>query len=71
MSSWAESIWIIQKIKSALGTQTSAINSLGTTIKGSTSTSVTLSDAIDKISQLDNVVYLQINPAEGTTTTSS
>lgn len=71
MSSWPESIWIIRKIKSLLDNQTSSIStpieasigSLGTSITGTTS-SVTLSDAIDMLASLDNTVFLQIDPAE-------
>lgn len=71
MSSWAESIWVIKKIKSLLDNQTSSIStpietsigSLGTSIIGTTS-SVTLSDAIDMLASLDNATFLQIDPAE-------
>lgn len=73
MSSWAESIWVIKKIKSLLDNQTSSIStpietsigSLGTSIIGTTS-SVTLSDAIDMLASLDNATFLQIDPAEET-----
>lgn len=78
MSSWAESIWIIKKIKSLLDSQTSSIStpietsigSLGTSITGTTS-STTLSDAIDILASLDNATFLQIDPAEEENSSSS
>lgn len=78
MSSWAESIWIIKKIKSLLDSQTSSIStpietsigSLGTSIIGTTS-STTLSDAIDILAPLDNATFLQIDPAEEEDSSSS
>ena len=78
MSSWAESIWIIKKIKSLLDSQTSSIStpietsigSLGTSITGTTS-STTLSDAIDILASLDNATFLQLDPAEEEDSSSS
>ena len=82
MSSWAQSIWVVKKIKSILptvtGTSSTEINlsdaidiiksleSPGIAITGSTSTETTLSDAIDILASLNNATFLQINPAEET-----
>lgn len=82
MSNWAESIWMIRKIKSILPTITGtsstetnlsdaidiikSLESPGITITGSTSTETTLSDAIDILASLNNATFLQINPAEET-----
>ncbi len=57
MSSWAESVWIIKQLKALLDNQ-------GVSIKGTTSSTTSLSDAIDIIKQFDNLTLLQIDPAE-------
>ena len=57
MSSWAESVWIIKQLKALLDNQ-------GVSIKGTASSTTSLSDAIDIIKQFDNLTLLQIDPAE-------
>ena len=46
MSSWAESIWIVKKIKNMLPTSVPSTSDIAN-IRGTTSTTTKLSDAID------------------------
>ncbi len=63
MSSWAESIWIVKKIKNMLPTSVPSTSDIAN-IRGTTSTTTKLSDAIDILASLDNATFIQIDPAE-------
>lgn len=70
MSSWAESIWIIKKIKNMLPTSVPSTADIAN-IHGTTSTTTKLSDAIDILASLDESIFLQIDPAESSSASST